>query len=227
MTQDELALVATKIAKKVSDSDVLGVGTGSTVNAAIKAISERVKAEKLSVKVVPTSYQTGWLCQEQGLSVISPSVDVKLSWGFDGIDEVDKKLRAIKGGGAALLQEKIMAVRCPEYLFIGAKRKLVNKLGESFAVPVEVVPEALRHVVNELKNSGAEDVELRQATAKAGPVISEGGNLIVDARFSEISDTLEKELNTIVGVVENGIFTDYASSLIIGDASSVEVLYKE
>ena len=142
MSSELKKIVANHLAKKVSDGQVIGVGTGSTVNAALVAIGERVTNEGLNLSVVPTSFQSAWRCEELGIRVLDPLYSGKLAWGFDGADEVDQNLRLIKGGGAALLQEKILAAKCEEYIIIIDETKVVSCLGEAFAVPVEVVPQA-------------------------------------------------------------------------------------
>ncbi|MDC0358831.1 ribose-5-phosphate isomerase RpiA [Oligoflexia bacterium] len=217
-------LVGRELAQRVVDGDTVGVGTGSTVNAALEAIGKRISAEGLTVHAVPTSYQSAWLCQELGLTVLYPGFCSELPWGFDGADEVDERQRLIKGGGGALLQEKILAARCKKYVIVVDESKLVPKLGEKFPVPIEVIPEASWIVENELKNFGATEVLVREARSKAGPVITESGNIIVDALFSEVPDSLEKDLNGIVGIVENGLFINYATEVLVAGEDGIRKL---
>jgi ribose 5-phosphate isomerase len=128
-------IVANEIAKRVKNGDVLGVGTGTTVDAALEAIGKRVAHEGLLVTVVPTSYQSAWRCQELGLTVMYSGYRGYLSWGFDGADQVTNERWAIKGKGGALLQEKILAKRCKHFIIIAddsrsfLKRELSLKTG--------------------------------------------------------------------------------------------------
>jgi ribose 5-phosphate isomerase A len=213
--------VGRELASRVQDGECIGVGTGTTVDAALVAIGERVRAEGLQISVVPTSFQSAWRAEEFGLRVLSPLAVSEISWGFDGADEIDEQLRLIKGGGGALLHEKIMAVHCKKYVVIAHESKLVDTLGAGFAIPVEVIPEAQKHVVREIKKLGAESVVLRAAKAKGGPVVTEAGNVIIDAKFSSVGDGLEAQLNTIVGVVENGIFSGIADEALIAGETGI------
>lgn len=217
-------LVAAEIAKRVKSGDVLGVGTGSTVDLAIDAIALRVKKEKLNVAVVSSSRESAVRCESAGLTVLSPFSAATISWGFDGADEVDPKLRLIKGRGAALLAEKILAKKCNHFVVIVDDSKLVKKLGEKFPVPVEIIPDAQRIVEPELKKLGAQEIKLREGSGKHGAVITERGNIILDVRFSNIDDLLEGKLKQIVGVVESGIFTNYCSEVLVASASGVKTL---
>lgn len=218
-------IVAKEIAKRVKDGDVIGVGTGSTVDAALNAIGQRIKSEGLNVHVVPTSLQSSWRCQEIGLNVMYPGYRGELSWGFDGADEVDEQFRLIKGKGGALLQEKILAARCQRFIVIVDESKVVAKLGEKCAIPVEVVPEALVVVEKRLQALEPEKVELRNCTGgKHGPIITEAGNIILDVKFRQIGPGLERELKSICGVVESGLFVDYTAEVLVADAKGVRNL---
>ncbi len=217
-------IVGAEIAKRVRDGDVIGVGTGSTVDCALEQIGKRIIAEKLSVSVVPTSYQSGWRCQEIGLKVMYPGYQGELSWGFDGADEVDANLSLIKGAGGAMLKEKILAAKCKNFIVVVDESKLVKTLGEKFPIPVEVIPEARSVAERGLKALGATEIVLRNAVKKHGPVITEAGNLIIDVRFPTIKPGFEKEIKSIVGVVESGLFMGYASEVLVGSASGVRSL---
>ena len=134
--------VAQEIARRVKDGDVIGVGTGTTVDAALTEIGKRVQQEGLRLTVVPTSLQSAWRCQELGLTVLYQAFNGHLSWGFDGADQVTKERWAIKGKGGAMLQEKILAKRCKKFIIIVDDTKVVSQLGAGCPVPVEVIPEA-------------------------------------------------------------------------------------
>ena len=215
-------MVATEVARRVKDGDVIGVGTGSTVEAALTAIGRRVSAEGLRVRVVPTSYQSAWTCERMGLETLFPGSMQELSWGFDGADAIDDRLRVIKGKGGAMLKEKILAARCRRYLIIADESKYVENIAAQAAIPVEVIPEALAIALSALPKLGAREARLRLAVAKYGPVITEAGNLIVDARFDEIAPSLESDIKSITGVVESGLFLRYVGGALIGTAQGVK-----
>jgi ribose 5-phosphate isomerase A len=217
-------IVAKEIAARVRNGDVIGVGTGSTVDLAIDAIAQRVKTEKLSVMVVPSSRESAARCECAGLMVLTPNSAVNIPWGFDGADEVDEKLRLIKGRGAAMLQEKILAKKCKKFIVIVDESKIVSKLGEKTAVPVEVIPEAQSLVALELKKLGAVEVKLREGSGKHGAVITEGGNIILDAKFHNIEDSLELGIKALTGVVDSGLFTDVCAEVLVGTKTGVKTL---
>jgi ribose 5-phosphate isomerase A len=217
-------IVAQEIAKRVRDGDVLGVGTGTTVDAALAAIGKRVEREGLRVSVVPTSLQSAWRCQELGLSALYSGYNGYLSWGFDGADQVTQDCWAIKGKGGAMLQEKLLAKRCKKFVLIVDQSKLVEKLGVGCAVPVEVLPEGLILAQAGLRSLGATELTLRMGSAKHGPTITEKGNVIVDALFPSIGAGLEAEIKALTGVVESGLFIGYVSEVLVADAQGVRSL---
>jgi ribose 5-phosphate isomerase A len=190
----------------------LGLGTGSTAVPAIRRVGELLAEGKLAhILAVPTSFQTVIECENQGIPLFtlnSKEIGGKLDLTIDGADEVDPQNRCVKGGGGALLLEKIAAYASSSYALVIDESKLVENLGLSFAVPIEVVTEARIPVTRALEKLGAE-VKLRDAVRKAGPVVTDHGNIILDIRFGFPVDPLafEKELNLIPGVVENGFFT--------------------
>jgi ribose 5-phosphate isomerase A len=190
----------------------LGLGTGSTAIHVVRRTGELLAQGKIAgIKVFPTSFQTLLECEKLGIpaySLNSPELEGGLDLTIDGADEIDPKNRLVKGGGGALLIEKLAAYASAAYAIVAGEDKLVENLGLSFPVPVEIVGEARVPVSRALEKLGA-TVTLREALRKAGPVITEHGNLLLDIRFREPVDpeALETELNTIPGVVENGFFT--------------------
>lgn len=215
-----------EIAKRVKDGDVIGIGTGSTADCAIKSIGERIKNEGISVKGLTTSLASALLCAEYNIDVLDPlSFDSSLDWGFDGADEVDPKGRLIKGRGGAMLMEKIVASRCKKYIIIVDESKIVKKLGDKCAIPVEIIPQSIHPVKNALRKLGAKEVILRFSTqGKYGPVISDAGNIILDVKFSEIPDSLEDKIKQIPGVVDSGLFLKYANEVLIYKKTEIEVM---
>jgi ribose 5-phosphate isomerase A len=216
--------VAEEIAGRVSNGQIIGIGTGSTVDLALDFIGRRVNSEKLSLAAVPTSLESAWRCQSMGITVLSTAYTGHLDWGFDGADAVNQQLWLIKGKGGALLQEKILAARCKTFTVIVDDSKVVADLAKSCPIPVELVPQARFIAEVELAKRGARSCVLRHGSGKHGPVITEQGNILVDVVFDQIGPGLEKELKSIVGVVESGLFIDYASEVLVGSASGVKRL---
>jgi ribose 5-phosphate isomerase A len=190
----------------------LGLGTGSTAIHAIRRVGELMTQGTLrDISAFATSFQTEIECEKLGIPLY-PLNSRELSGGLDltidGADEVDPQNCLIKGGGGALLIEKLAAYASASYAITVDESKLAGHLGTGFPVPVEVVPEARALAGRTLEKLGAM-VTLREALRKIGPVITEHGNIILDIRFSAPVDpaALEMELNHIPGVVENGFFT--------------------
>lgn len=206
--------VADKIADKVKDGDVLGVGSGSTVYMALFAIAKKIKAEQLNIKAIPTSIEISIACSNLGIPLTS-MFENRPDWLFDGADEVDPNKSLIKGRGGALFKEKLLISSSPVNYIIVDDTKLVNKLGSNFPIPIEVFPGALLHVEEKLKELGADSLSLRPAKGKDGPVITENGNLLLDARFYEVADDLELKIKSITGVIESGLFIKYNVEILV------------
>jgi ribose 5-phosphate isomerase A len=198
----------------------LGLGTGSTAILAVRHIGGLMAGGRLKdIKAVSTSFQTTLECEARGIplfSLNSREIGGKLDLTIDGADQVDPRNFCTKGGGGALLLEKIIAYASASYALMVDESKAVDNLGLTFAIPVEVVPEARLPVMQALEALGTEPV-LREAVRKAGPVITEHGNFIVDVRLKQAADpaVLETEFNRIPGVVENGLFTRIRPAVFI------------
>jgi len=206
--------VALKIAEKVKDGDVIGVGSGSTSFLALIAIAGRVKAEKLNVKAIATSIELSMACSKLGVP-LTTLFENRPDWLFDGADEVDPDHNLIKGRGGAMFKEKLMIASSQKNYIIIDETKLVNKLCTNFPIPIEVFPQALLHVEEQLLALGAGSVLLRPAKGKDGPVITENGNLIVDAKFDEVPGDLEIKIKAITGVIESGLFMNYNVEILM------------
>lgn len=180
--------VAGVIAAKVKDGNVLGVGSGSTVYVALLAIAKRIKEEKLNVKAIPTSIEISMFCAKLGIP-LTTLYENKPDWLFDGADEVDPNKSLIKGRGGAMFKEKLLISSSPVNYIIVDDSKLVDKLGSKFPVPIEVFPQALLHAEKELQKIGVRELILRPAKGKDGPVITEAGNVVLDAWFDDIPAT--------------------------------------
>src|ERR1700744_3691174 len=207
--------VAAKIAEKVKNGDVLGVGSGSTVFMALFAIAKRIKEEKLNVKAIPTSIEISMALTNLGIPMTS-LYEQKPDWLFDGADEVDPNKSLIKGRGGAMFKEKLLISSSPVNYIIVDDSKMVDKLGSKFPVPIEVFPQALLHVEAELKKiAGLRELGLRPAKGKDGPVITESGNLILDAWFDEIPAGTELKIKAITGVIESGLFMGFDVEILM------------
>lgn len=216
--------VARRALEFVEDDMVVGLGTGSTTAYFIEYLGKLIMEEELEdVYGVPTSYQSRLLAIENGIPVVGLDEVDAIDIAVDGADEVDPHLNLIKGRGAALTMEKIIEYRAGTFLVLVDESKLVERLGEKMPVPLEVIPTAWRAIAEEVEVFNAE-AELRMASKKDGPVITDNGNFILDVRFHHIEDPLdlEIELNNIPGVVENGIFADIADIVLVGTKDGVK-----
>jgi ribose 5-phosphate isomerase A len=199
----------------------VGLGTGSTAIEAVRRVGELVREGRLrDMLLVPTSFQTVMECRRLGLPLHTlgdPRIDGRLDLAIDGADEVDPRWRLVKGGGAAMLIEKIVAAASERYAIVVDESKLVSRLGEKAPVPVEVVTEALFTASRSLEALGA-SAELRMAVKKVGPVITDHGNFVLDLTFRQPFDPgrMEREIAAIPGVVANGIFTRPVHDLFVG-----------
>ena len=206
--------VALKIADKIKDGDVLGFGSGSTSYLAAIAIAEKMKKENIKITAIPTSYEIKMLCGNLKIPTAT-LLEKKPDWSFDGADEVDEKNWLIKGRGAAMFKEKLNIANSKITYILVDESKFVSKLGEKFKIPVECFPDSINYVEQELVKLGAKEIALRKAISKDGPVITENGNLILDAKFDNIDKELEKNLKLITGVIETGLFIGYNNVEII------------
>ena len=211
--EEEKKSVAEKIANKIKDGDIIGFGSGSTAYLTIQAIAEKMQKENVKITAIPTSYEVELLCNFLNIPTTTLQ-NAKPDWSFDGADEVNQDNWMIKGRGGAMFREKLNIANSTITYILVDKTKLVKKLGENFAIPVECYPGSLNYVKEELLILGAKGVEIRRAEKKDGPIITESGNIILDARFDEISEHLEKDIKSITGVIESGLFIGYPVEVI-------------
>ena len=217
--------VGKEASKLIKDGQVVGLGTGSTTHHFIRFLGERVKNEELDILGIPTSFQSLILARESGIKVTTlDEHDIDIS--VDGADEVSPNLDLIKGGGAAHTIEKLVDSSADEFVVIVDDSKMVDSLG-AFPVPIEIIPESLRLVKNAVSEMGGVP-DLRMGIQKDGPVITDNGNFVLDTKFDCIENPyeLEIELNTIPGVLENGIFAGITDKVIVGKESGIEVIEK-
>jgi len=217
---------AKEAVKYVKDGMILGMGSGSTIANAISFLQERILNEGLKIKVIPTSSQSFFLLKDNKIPITTLNEYPEVDLAIDGADEVDQNLNLIKGGGGALTQEKIVDSSAKKLIIIVDKTKMVNVLGQ-FPLPVEVIPCALTKVLNFLRELTTE-VTVRNAVKKLGPVVTDNGNYIVDAKFHKIKDpkSLEMQLNNCPGIVENGLFIDMTDIVLVGTENEVKKVIK-
>jgi ribose 5-phosphate isomerase A len=212
-----VALAATD---QIQSGMVVGLGSGSTAALMIEALGERLKRGELQdITGVTTSFQGEVLAAELGIPLKSLNAIDRIDLAIDGADEVDPSFQLIKGGGACHVQEKLVARRADRFVVVVDSTKLVERLNLGFLLPVEVLPGAWRQVQGQLANLGGE-AQLRMAIKKAGPVVTDQGNLVLDVRFdSGIGDPvgLEKEINNLPGVLENGLFVNLTDQVLVGE----------
>eukprot|EP01133_Synstelium_polycarpum_P007394 gene7394-8642_t len=195
----------------------VGIGSGST----IKYVVDRIKELGLDVTCVPTSFQSTQLIVEAGLVLSDLSRTPSLDITIDGADEVDANLNLIKGGGACQLQEKIVAAASKTLVVVADFTKDSVAFGDNWkkGIPIEVVPMAYVPIMQQLTKISLRPV-LRMAVNKAGPVVSDNGNFIIDAQFDNIADVpaLATQIKMMPGIVETGLFVGYASKAYFGQA---------
>lgn len=203
----------------VKDGDVVGLGTGSTAAFMVRALAEKVRAG-LKIVGVPTSKRTGELAASLGIAVTTLDEHQDINVTIDGADEFDPELRLIKGGGGALLREKIVASASRKLVIIADAGKQVQKLGK-FPLPVEVIPFAAKLVAKKIAVMGAQ-VKLREY-AYGNPFVTDEGHHILDCHFGQIDDPeeLAAELSFMPGIVEHGLFLNMASVVVMGKADGV------
>jgi ribose 5-phosphate isomerase A len=216
-------------ADRVQSGAIVGLGTGSTTAFAIQALGDRLKSGDLKdIKGIPTSFQASVLAKQYGIPLTTLDEVDRIDIAIDGADEVDPQKQLIKGGGAAHTREKVVDGLAELFIVVVDQSKLVEQLGSTFPVPVEVLPMAVTPVMRTLEQLGGQP-ELRMGIKKDGPVITDQGNMVLDVTFSNITDParLEKTLNNIPGVLENGIFVDLANVILIGEIQDGQPIVRE
>jgi ribose 5-phosphate isomerase A len=220
---------ALEAVKYVQDGFVVGLGSGSTAAYAIKEIGNKIKREKIRVLGVPTSYQAFMLAVQCGIPTTTLEENPTLDLTIDGADQIDLELNLIKGMGGALTREKIVASASKKLVIVADESKKVKVLGENnHPVPIEVVPFAVPLVTRKISEIDGKPT-VRESAGKLGPVITDNGNILIDANFGIIHNPaeLENKLKMIPGVVETGIFVKMVDIAYIGKHSGVEKLSRK
>ena len=212
-------IVADAAIKEVKSDMILGLGSGSTAALMIKSLANELRSGKLqNIRGVATSFQSEVLALELDIPLIDLASVSQIDLAIDGADEVDPRFQLIKGGGACHVREKLVASKADKLLIVVDETKLVENLNESFPLPVEVLPNAWKQVqgvISDMKGIS----NLRMATKKAGPVVTDQGNLILDVLFDDgikNPKDIEMSINNIPGVLENGLFVDLTDKVLVG-----------
>ena len=226
-TEDQKKIAAEKATENVESGMIVGLGTGSTVYYALLKLGDRVR-EGLDIVGIPTSAGTEKIAIAQQIPLTTLASHPTIDLTIDGADEVDAHLNLIKGGGAALVREKIIANASKEILIVVDESKVSRVLGTTFPLPVEIVRFGWKATQTEV-NRICGDSTLRLAPTQDGnqqPLITDNGNYILDCHFDGIPapEQVELQLNNIPGVVENGIFVNRADKIIIGTPSGIRYM---
>jgi ribose 5-phosphate isomerase A len=222
-------LVGFAAADRVQSGTIVGLGTGSTTAYTIQALGDRLKSGQLKdIKGVPTSFQSEVLAKQYGVPLTTLDEIDRIDIAIDGADEVDPHLNLIKGGGAAHTREKVVDYLAAQFIVVVDSSKVVDKLGSTFKVPVEVLPMAITPVTRAIEKLGGKP-ELRMGVKKAGPVITDQGNMVLDVKFDNLDNPgeLEKTLNNIPGVLENGLFVNCTDLVLVGEIKDGKPIVRE
>lgn len=204
----------------VESNTIVGLGTGSTTAYAIQFIGDRLAAGEIeNVVGIPTSFQAEVLAKQYNIPLVGLDAVDHIDLAIDGADEVDPDKNLIKGGGAAHTREKVVDALANKFVVVVDSGKMVDSLNSTFLLPVEVIPMAIAPVTRQLEALGAK-AELRMGVRKAGPVVTDEGNLVLDLKFENGIDdpaAMEKTINNIPGVLENGLFVGVADLILVGE----------
>lgn len=219
--EDAKRAVGIAAARMAESGWVLGLGTGTTTAFAIEELGRRMREEGASYVGVPTSHTSEILARKQGIPIVTLYDVDKINLAIDGADEVDQQRNLVKGSGAAHTKEKIVDSFADVFVAVVDESKLVSRLGETMAIPLEVLSLSVPGVTRMVEALGG-SVVLRENSGGGrghyGPIITDQGNLVLDAAFPDIKDPkrLEYELNAIPGIVENGIFASLNPTILVG-----------
>lgn len=215
---------AVKAVEFVRDGMVVGLGTGSTAKHMVLALGDKIRAG-MKLRGVPTSQETAGLARQAGIVLIDTDDRWEIDVAIDGADQVDPAFNLVKGGGGALLKEKIVAASAKQFIVVVDYTKRVPVLGGSFPLPIEVIPFGWGSTAREIESLTKSRVTLRERNG--APFRTEAGNLIVDVYLPRIDRPrdLEMALNQIPGIVETGLFVGRTNVLIVGTPQGVQTHY--
>lgn len=212
---NEKELIAEHAAHQIKHGEIVGLGTGSTANLFIESLAKRVYSEGLTVQTVASSVISGIKAQQCGLPLLAIEQVTQLDWYVDGADEVAPDLTLLKGRGADLVREKLLAKASDKFMVLADQSKFVSRIGERYPIPIEVLPFAWQMVKVSLEKIGGQG-DLRRNPATDGIAVTAHGSLVLDMAFDAEIDckTLCQHLESTPGVVEHGIFYGLAGAVI-------------
>ncbi len=209
---------AAQAIREIKDHTTIGLGSGNTILRALELAAERIKKENLRIHFIPTSYQMEIAAKKLGLNLATLDETTEPDLALDGADQVQwRTLDMVKGGGAALLREKIVDSTAKRLVIVIDEKKLAKTLGGSQPIPVEVAHFGYGSTLEKIRRI-SEKANLRESTGKVGPVISDNGNMIIDAYFRNLRrpDIIHEKLKKIAGVIETGLFLEMADTVYVG-----------
>ena len=219
--------VAEAAVNEITSNMIVGLGSGSTAAIMIKTLANKIKDGELkNIRGVPTSFQSEVLALELCIPLIDLVSVSQIDLAIDGADEVNPDFQLIKGGGACHVREKLVASKANKLLIVVDQTKLVKNLNEVFPLPVEVLPSAWKQVKDVIEAMDAK-CKLRMAEKKAGPVVTDEGNLILDVLFNGGINNpreIERQINNIPGVLENGLFVDLTYKVLVGKVENNQTI---
>ena len=209
---------AAQAIREIKDDTIVGLGSGNTILHALELAAERIKKENLKISFIPTSYQMEIAARRLGLDVsnLEPSTEPDLA--LDGADQIQwRTLDMVKGGGAALLREKIVDSTAKRLVIVVDEKKLAKTLGGPQPIPVEITPFGYQSTIEKIRRISERTV-LREGGGKVGPVVTDNGNLLADAYFRSLRrpDIVHEKLKKIPGVVETGLFLQMCDTAYVG-----------
>ena len=226
MTNEDLKKTCAKEALKyVKNNSIIGLGGGSTIAYLIDYVKQN---KDLKIKVVTPSFKTKMLCIKNGLEVLHTCSVDKVVVAFDGCDEVDENLNALKSGGGIHTKEKLIANMAEEYILLVDETKVVKKLTFKHPVVLEILEDSLTYVEKLVKELGGK-IAIRNSSIKDGFTISDNGNLLMDVMFNNVEDIskLQNTLKNICGVIETSLFTGVVTKVLIASESGIRVISKD
>ena len=221
---DEKRFVGEKAAEYVENGMIVGLGTGSTIAYTILKLGERIQSEKLNISGVTTSHRTSALAESVGIKMTNINAVKSIDLTIDGVDEFDPSFNGIKGGGGALLFEKIVANASKRNIWVADHTKAVQHLG-AFPLPVEVLPFGYTHLLKCFKEEGLHP-ELRMDKDANETYLTDSGNYILDCHLGTITsgEELSQWLNNQTGVIENGLFLQTTDHIIVAKGDKITEL---
>lgn len=207
-----------KALQPIKNGWIVGLGSGSTMAYAVGELARLTKARKVEISVVPTSHQIENLAISHGLRIVSMNEAFTIDYAIDGADQVQEpSLNLIKGGGGALLREKIVDSAARKLTIVVDETKLSKHLGAKQPVPLEVLPFAHKYVQAQITRVGGR-AKLREGEGKVGPVVTDNGNFLLDADFGRIENPpqLQRRLKAVPGLIETGLFLNMADAVYVG-----------